>query len=162
MTMQRHTVTNHFAVKNVEGGEKSRSAVTFIVMREGAASAGLHRQSWLSSIECLDLTLFVDAQHQSLFRRIHIEADDVLQFFDELRVPAKLERFGQMRLQVVLLPNASHRSLTDPLSFSHGSRTPVSCIARLGVQRSFNNGSHFLRRNTRQSSRPRSILLQPE
>src|SRR5262249_28935648 len=108
MTMKRHTIANHFAVKNVQCSEKSRRTVTFIVMREGATTTRLHRQSRLSSIQSLDLTLFVDAQHQSLFRRIHIEADDVLQFFDELWIPTELERFGQMRLQVVLLPNSSH------------------------------------------------------
>src|SRR5215831_5229569 len=73
MAMQRHAVANHFAVEDVEGSEQSRRPVTSVVMSEGSTSPGLHRQSRLSSLKRLDLTLLVNAQHESLFRRIHIK-----------------------------------------------------------------------------------------
>ena len=51
MTMTRHTVANHFPVQNFEGREQRRRPMPFIVMRKGATSARLHRQSGLSSIQ---------------------------------------------------------------------------------------------------------------
>lgn len=104
MTMAWHAVSDHFAVQNIQGGEERRGAMAFIVVGESAATAGLHRQSRLGSIQRLDLTLFIHAQNERLLGRIQVEAHHVLQFFHKLRVSAELERFDQMRLEIVLLP----------------------------------------------------------
>ena len=48
-------------------------------------------QAWLSAIERLDLTFFVDAEHDGVRRRIDVEPDDVAQFVDELGVLRQLE-----------------------------------------------------------------------
>jgi len=44
--------------------------VAFVVVSHRPAAPLLHRQPWLGAIQGLDLTLFVDAQHDGLSRRI--------------------------------------------------------------------------------------------
>jgi len=131
MPMQRHAVANHFAVENIQSSEQRCGPVTLIVMSERSASPGFHRQSRLSSIQRLDLTLLINAQHESFLGRVHIKANNVPQFVNELRVSAEFESFGEMRFQIVLLPNPSDRSLAESLGFGHRSRTPMRCVSRL-------------------------------
>src|SRR6267154_5764231 len=70
MSMTRHTRPDHGAVQNVEGGKESRGAVSFIVMRHGAATALLNRQPWLRSFQRLNLAFFIHTQHQRFIRWI--------------------------------------------------------------------------------------------
>ncbi len=43
------------------------------------------------AVQCLDLGLLVDAQHDSRLRRVQVEGDDVSDLVDELRVGRQLE-----------------------------------------------------------------------
>jgi hypothetical protein len=52
----------------------------------GPAAALLHRQPRLGAVKGLDLALFIDRQHQGLVGRIDVEADDILDFGDEVRI----------------------------------------------------------------------------
>src|SRR5664280_3677903 len=149
MTMAGHTVADHLAVQNIEGGEQGGGVVTLVIVGEGAATARLHRQSRLGAIQGLNLAFFIDAQHQGFFRRIQVQSHDILQFLDELRVPAELEGFRQMRFEVVLLPNPAHRGFAQALRPGHGPRTPVGGIGRLRMQRRLHHQPHFLWRDTR-------------
>ena len=158
--MKRHAVADYFPIQNIQCSEECGCAMTFIVVRKRATPARFHRQSWLSSIESLDLTLFIHAQYECLFRRVHVQAHHVTQFFDELRVAAEFEGFGQMWLEVVMLPNPAHRRFTQPLSSGHCSRTPMRRIRGFGVQCRLNDGLYFFRRNSGQATRPRSIFFQ--
>ena len=45
-----------------------------------------HRQERLGAVECLDLRLLVDAQHDGAFGRVEIQTDDVPHLVDEERV----------------------------------------------------------------------------
>jgi len=49
-----------------------------------------HRQQRPRAIQGLHLTLFIQAEHQRVVRRIEIEADDVADFLDKLRVAESL------------------------------------------------------------------------
>jgi hypothetical protein len=57
-----------------------------VVMGHGPGAAPLQRQPGLRSVERLDLALFIDAEHDSMRRRIDVELDDVAQLADEVRV----------------------------------------------------------------------------
>src|SRR5438093_6920663 len=160
MTMSRHTVANHFPIQNIQSSEQRRCAVPFIVMRESAAASGFHRQSRLSSVQGLDLRFFIHAKHESFFRRIHVKAHNILQFFNKPWVSAELERLRQMRFEIVLFPNAAYRGFAQSLNFSHCPRTALRCVWRFGVQRRFNNRANFFGADARHTPRSRSILLQ--
>ena len=78
MPVTAHALADDLAVEDVEGGEQGRGAVAFVIMGHRAATAALHRQSRLGAVECLDLALLIDRQHQGMVRRIDIETDDIL------------------------------------------------------------------------------------
>lgn len=41
------------------------------------SGGGKHREYRLGPVQCLDLSLFVDAEHESALGRVHVQADDV-------------------------------------------------------------------------------------
>src|SRR5437588_7647202 len=92
-------------VANVEGGKQRRCPVAFVVMGHGPGPSFLHRQAGLGAIECLNLALLVDREHQGLVRRIEIETNDVFDLLDETFVIGQLEGLDQMRLEAVRVPN---------------------------------------------------------
>ena len=65
-------------------------------------------QARLGAIECLDLALLINRQHDGVVRRIDIEADDVAQLGDKLRIVGQLELTDPMRLQAMGTPYALH------------------------------------------------------
>jgi len=66
VSMTRHAVADHFAIEHAQRGEQCGRAVALVVVRHGPAAPLLDRQSWLGTIECLDLAFLVDAQDQGL------------------------------------------------------------------------------------------------
>src|SRR5215470_19486391 len=97
MAMPFLTESVDLAVGCIEGSKKSSCAVAFVVVRHGLAAPTLQWQSGLGTIQGLDLTFLVHAQHQSVFGWVQIQADDIFQFFRELRIAADLEALDAMR-----------------------------------------------------------------
>ena len=60
------------------------------------------------AVECLDLALFVDRQHDGVGWWIDIEPDDLVQLGGELWIIGQLKLAHPMRLQAVLAPDALH------------------------------------------------------
>jgi hypothetical protein len=56
--------------------------------------AGQQRQHRRRAVERLDLRLLVDAEHDRRLGRVEVEADDVSDLVDELRIRGELERFA--------------------------------------------------------------------
>ena len=79
---------------------------------------------WVRSSAC-HLTLLIAAQHQRMLGRRHIQAHDVFEFFDELRVSRDLEAANEVRLQAVCLPMPHDRAGTDAQSRTHFACAPV-------------------------------------
>ena len=77
------TLSDDRAGEHVEGGEQSGGAVASVIVGHRLSAAGDHRQRGLGAVECLHRGLFVGAQHDRLFRRIHVQADDVDEFLVE-------------------------------------------------------------------------------
>src|SRR5690606_26895691 len=67
------------------------------------------------SVQRLDLRLGVNREDDRPLGRTEIEADDVMQLLDELRIPGELERSHPVRPKAMCLPAPSHGS-DPPLS----------------------------------------------
>ena len=81
-----------------------------VVAGHSSGACPLHRQAGLSTIEGLDLALFVDAEHHGVGRRIDIETDHAAQLVDELLMVRQLELAHAMRLKPMRPPDALHWS----------------------------------------------------
>jgi len=117
-------------------------------------------QHGLRAVQCLNLALFVDTQHQRFVGWVQIEANDIVELFDKLLVATELECFHQVRLEAVLMPNAPDRGFAQALCLGHGSCTPVCRIGRCRVQRRFHNGGNLSPRNPLNPAGTRRIFLQ--
>jgi hypothetical protein len=142
MAVTRIAGSNNRAIQHVQGGEKTRRSMPFVVVRHRSTASLFHRQSRLSSIQGLDLRFFVDAQNQGFIRGIQIESDHIGQLFNEVLVLRQLERFDAMRLQSVGLPDTGHRGMADSNRLGHRPRTPMGCAGRVSLQGSINNHFH--------------------
>ena len=67
-------------------------------MGHGAAFAGLERQAGLGAVKGLDLRFLVDRDDDGMHRRVHVEADDILDLLGESRVGGCLEGADPVRL----------------------------------------------------------------
>src|SRR5262249_42576172 len=135
MAVTLHVVSYDGAVEDVEGSEQRGSAVTFVVVRHGAGTARLDRQSWLSAVERLDLALFVDREDDRMGRRIDVETNNILEFFRELRIVRQLEGADAMRRKLVGLKNALHRSQAHAGRLRQHSARPMGSFSRRRGQR---------------------------
>ena len=160
VSMTRHAVADHFAIEHAQRGEQCGRAVALVVVRHGPAAPLLDRQSWLGTIECLDLAFLVDAQDQGLVWRVEIKADHIVELFDKMFVAAELERLGQMRLEAVSIPNTLNRHSADALRLCHGAATPVSGASRCRVQSGLHDCPNFFLGDTWDTPWPWGIFVQ--
>src|SRR5260221_136654 len=107
-TMSAMQLANDFASGHIQGREQRGRAVALVVVGPPLSLAGSHRQRGLGAVERLDLTLLVGAQHQRSFGRVEIQADNIADLLDQLRISRQLECFGAMRLQSEGFPNPVH------------------------------------------------------
>lgn len=159
MAMPWHTVADDPTVKRDQCGEQRRRSVPFVIVRHRATTALLHRQSRLRAVERLNLRLLVDAQHKRFIRRIEIQPDYVIDLLDKVLVPAQPEGLGQVRLELMLSPDASHRRFADPLSPGHQSAAPVSRIFRPAVKRGLDDSFDLPVGDSRDAAGAGRILL---
>ena len=84
MAMLGHAASDDLAFQHVKRGEQRGCAVAFVIMRHGSGASLLHRQTGLGAIKRLNLALFVDAEHERVIGRVHIEADHIFKLLDEI------------------------------------------------------------------------------
>lgn len=120
--------------EHVEGGKQGGRAVALVVVGHGAEPTLRHGQAGLGAVERLDLALLIDRQHDGVSRQINIEADDVVQFVDELRIVGELELAPAVGPQPVRLPDAAHRAGADAGRGRHHVGCPVRRLARRVLQ----------------------------
>lgn len=109
---------------NIECREQGRCAVTLVVVRHGGCAARLR------AVERLDLAPFINAQHQSLVRRVHVEPDDIDGLLLELRIVGDLEGLDEVRLDPGLAPDPLNARVADAHLFRHRLHRPVRRIRR--------------------------------
>ncbi len=122
--------------------KESGRPVALIVMSEGAAASTLERQSRLSAIQGLNLALLIDAEHDGILRRSEINPDDIGELFQKLRITRKFETLGEVRLDLVFLPDAMNRVFAHALNTSQGARAPMGCSRWFGLQGGFHHATH--------------------
>ena len=84
-----------------------------------------HGQGPLGAVECLDLGLFVHAQHHRMVGWIQIQSHDVSNFLDEEGIVGQLEGLRQVGLDAEQGELALHRALGDAFGLSHQPDAPV-------------------------------------
>jgi len=129
MAVALHAAAEDGAVEDVQRGEQGCRAVADIIVGHRTGLARLDRQSRLRPIERLDLAFLVDRQHDGMPRRVHIEADDVLELGDEVRVLRALVGADAVRLEPVPRPDALHRAQGERRRLGHRSPGPVGGLA---------------------------------
>ena len=75
---------------DVQRGVEARGAVALVVVGRALGRAGQHRQRRRGAVQRLDLRLLIDAQHHRPLGRVQIQAADVVDLLDELRVLGEL------------------------------------------------------------------------
>src|SRR5207249_9104448 len=94
----------------------------------------LPRQTGLGSVQRLDLTLFIERQHDGIFWRIQIEGHHIFQLLGKTGVVAQLEGLYPVWLQAVRPPDSLHGGRADTGDFRQTARTPMG-VASAGVSR---------------------------
>ena len=75
----------------IQGRKQRCHSMPLVIMRLARRYAWRERQNRLSTVQRLDLTLFVYTQHDRAIRWIHIQPNDVPYLLDELRVFGQFE-----------------------------------------------------------------------
>ena len=79
----RQTLPDNRAIQHVEGGKEGRRPMPLIIMHHRAAPSPLQGQARLRTIQCLDLTFFINGQHQGPLGRLQVQPDNIPNFFDK-------------------------------------------------------------------------------
>jgi hypothetical protein len=75
----RCTLVNHPPGRDIQSSEEIRRAMPLVIVRHGSGPSALERQPGLRSVQCLDLRLFVDREHDGSVRWIHVKTDHITQ-----------------------------------------------------------------------------------
>src|SRR5450830_1093977 len=108
--------------------------MAFVVMGHRSSTARLHRQTRLGAVERLDLALLIDREDDGMGWWIDIEAYNIAQLVDKLRVGGELELFHPVRLKAVRTPDALDGTRADIGDLRHHGGGPVGRLCwRLGL-----------------------------
>lgn len=140
-SMSPVALSEDLACFDVERGKQVSRSMPNVVVGLSLGLAQTHGQNGLSALERLNLRFLVDAQHNRVVRRVHIQANDVAHFFDELWVLRETKRFRAVWLKPERSPNSSNRRMAQPKMLGHRARTPMGSSLRSRLQRF---GHHFL------------------
>ena len=84
----------------------------------------------MRTIERLNLRLLIDGEHDGVVRRIHIQTDDVDDFFREVWIIGYLEVLDAVGLEVGGFLNPADLPVAHPGSFGHEAHAPVGGFMR--------------------------------
>jgi hypothetical protein len=105
LPMTRHAVPDDDAIEHCQGCKQRGGTVALVVVRHGSAAALLQREAWLGAVEGLELAFHFSTQDQGFVPGIDVQADDIVEPLNKMLIPADLEGFDQMRLEVVPFPS---------------------------------------------------------
>lgn len=116
--------------QNIKSCIQTSCAIALVIVSSALDLTGPERQHWLGSIKCLNLGFLVNAQHQSVFWRIHVQADNVRDLFSKLGIGTELEGFQPVRLESGGLSDLLDLPDRDTSFPGHKTKTPMSCSGR--------------------------------
>ena len=140
MPMLAHAAPDHGSVENVQRSEQRRRSIAFVVVGHGPAFSRLERQTRLRAIKRLDLAFLVDRYDDSVRRRVHLEADDMLDLLGEFGIAGALVGADAMRLQTMRFPQSPGRRAAIcpwPLAMAR----PVQWVASPGGSEQVNSST---------------------
>jgi len=155
--MARKALLDDLSTQGIEGCEKGGRSVTNVVVRLPGRHARTKWKDRGSPLQGLHAAFLVDAQHDGIRRRVHVEAHDVAQFLSKQRVGTELEALNPMRLEVVRAQDVLDRRATDAVPFRELARTPVRRILRRRLHGSFRDLLCCLRTDQLRPTRTTSI-----
>ena len=82
----RREIRDDIAGGDVERRVQVGGAVADVVMGPPLGRSWQQRKHWRGAIQCLDLALLVDTQHDCRVGRVHIQTHDITDLIDELRI----------------------------------------------------------------------------
>lgn len=139
VSLPRLTLRDHAAIEHVQSRKRCGRAVALVVVGHRCRGALLRRQAGLRAIQCLNLTLFIAAQHQRMLRRTQIQSDDVFELRDEIQIRRHLETLDPMRLQTIGSPHPPDRRGAHTSRRRQAAGIPVSGIAWRRLRRQAQN-----------------------
>jgi len=92
-------VSEYRAVEHIESRKECSGSVALVIVSDSGGVPQPQRKHGLSALQCLRLTLLIDAQHQGVFRWIQIQTDYIAQLLDEERIGGEFKTLGAMGLQ---------------------------------------------------------------
>jgi len=132
--MARRATADDLAIQDIEGGKQGRGPVPYVVMCLAFRQSRPQRQDRSGPVQCLNLALFIDAEHQSAIRRVEIKADNVPYVIFKIRVIGDFEFLHAVGLDVVALPDTLHHHAGNAQLRGQHSGAPVSRLSRSGFQ----------------------------
>ena len=117
---------------DVKRGIQARGAGALVVVGRALGNAREHRQDRRGAIERLDLALLVHAQHDRSLGRVQVEADDVADLLDELRILGELP--GLDGAAGARTPSRSGAPRTASSPTSAAIERVDQCVASFGVR----------------------------
>src|SRR5947209_9286400 len=104
MAMAPVAVADGDSARYIQGRKQRRHTMPLVIVRLSCRYAWSERQDRLGAIQRLDLALFIDAQHDRMLWRIHIQPYDVPHLLHKLRAFGDFEVLYQMRLHPECTP----------------------------------------------------------
>lgn len=118
-------VADDFSGRDLQSGEEAGDPISAVVVGLSCGQTRTDRQHWLSAAESLDLSFFVDAEHDRIGGRVEIETDDVVDLLLSLSISGELEGLGAMRLKGMGLPDPMNRAVRHARALRHVARGPL-------------------------------------
>src|SRR3954466_6744599 len=111
MTMAPVAMADGDSARYIPGRKQERHPMPLVIVRLSCRYAWGEWQYRLRAVQRLHLTLFIDAQHDRMIWRIHIQAHDVPHLLHKLRVFGKFKVLYPMRLQSKCTPDPHNGGL---------------------------------------------------
>ncbi len=126
--MRSLDVSDHSALGDVQRGEQVTGPVAFIVVGRSCRGGGQHRECRGGPVDRLDLRFLVDGEHHCCDRWVHVEADDVTDLLDQLRVGRHFEGVLDPRFQAERPPDLRDTLMADPVLLGEVAGGPVRSV----------------------------------
>lgn len=110
---------------DVQCREKGSCAISYIVMCSSFGLSWRHRQKRLSSIQSLNLALFIDRENDSVLRRTQVQPDDVPNLLHKVRIRRDFEGFAFVGFQTEGVPDANDSTLGQSGRLGHSASAPM-------------------------------------
>src|SRR3954465_7310337 len=128
MAMAPVTVADGDSARYIQGRKQRRHTMPLVIVRLSCRYAWSERQHRLGAVQRLDLALFINAQHDRMIWRIHIQSHDVPHLLHKLRVFGEFEVLYPMRLQPECTPDPHNGGLRQSCLLGPQSTAPVRAV----------------------------------